>query len=244
MGIIPSRYASSRFYGKPLVDIFGKTMIQRVYEQAKKANALNDVVVATDDERIFNTVKDFGGNVVYTSTNHQSGTDRCAEVLSKINENYDVVVNIQGDEPFIAPEQIDLLCSCFTNKQTEIATLIKKIKDSNELFNPNRIKVVCNKNLQALYFSRQAIPFQLNVNPENWLNNHTYYRHIGIYAYRSNVLKEITQLPLGNLEKSESLEQLRWLENGYSIYVKETSIETPNIDTPEDLEFILKTFKP
>jgi 3-deoxy-manno-octulosonate cytidylyltransferase (CMP-KDO synthetase) len=155
-----------------------------------------------------------------------------------------VVVNIQGDEPFIAPEQIDLLCSCFNNEQTEIATLIKKIKDNSELHNPNRIKVVCNKNLQALYFSRQAIPFQANINPSNWLNNHTYFRHIGIYAYRSSTLKEITKLPIGNLEKCESLEQLRWLENGYSIYVKETSIETPNIDTPEDLAFILKNFKP
>ncbi|NUM51899.1 MAG: 3-deoxy-manno-octulosonate cytidylyltransferase [Flavobacteriales bacterium] len=240
LGVIPSRYASSRFPGKPLVDIHGKSMIQRVYEQAIKAKWLHNVVVATDDERILNAVNSFGGKAVFTSSQHQSGTDRCAEVLSNINENYDAVVNIQGDEPFIAPEQIDLLCSAFENEKTEIATLIKKIENVTDLHNPNRIKVVINNKGDALYFSRQAIPFQLNIPKEQWLNHYTYYKHIGIYAYRSQLLKSITQLPLSKLEKCESLEQLRWLENGYSICVKETMIESLNIDTPEDLALILK----
>lgn len=241
LGIIPSRYASTRFPGKPLAEIDGKTMIQRVYEQAKKASSLSEVVVATDDEKIFSHITSFGGNVVMTASSHESGTDRCAEVLNSINDNYDVIINIQGDEPYINPEQINQLCSCFDDESTDIATLIKKIDSEEELFNPNRPKVDVDKNSFAKMFSRKAIPNLPNVSKKEWLNNHNFFKHIGIYGYRVAVLKKISSLSPSPLEIKERLEQLRWLENGYKIKVATTSFEAIAIDTPEDLEKI--TFK-
>ena len=239
LGIIPSRYASSRFPGKPLVDIDGKPMIQRVYEQAKKAKALAKVIVATDDERIENCVQKFGGVCIMTSSEHQSGTDRCAEVIGQEKENYDVVINIQGDEPFVDPKMIDEVCACFEDKNTRIATLAKKITDIHQLHNPNKPKVIISETGKAIYFSRHPIPFQQGVSPEKWLEKHTYYKHIGIYAYRTAILKQLSQLDRSALEISESLEQLRWLENNYSIQVKITHLEALAIDTPEDLKKVL-----
>lgn len=235
IGIIPSRYASTRFPGKPLVDIDGKTMIRRVYEQASKATALSDVIVATDDERIFKEVKSFGGKVVMTSSNHKNGTERCAEIAASFNA--DVIINIQGDEPFIEPVQINLLADCFKDENTQIATLIKEHPLNNELRNPARIKVVVNKNMEALYFSRSVIPY---TKPE--ILNTKYYKHIGIYAYRKNALLEIVNLPESSLEKAESLEQLRWLENGYKIKCAITTHESISIDTPEDLNNVLAKY--
>jgi len=243
LGIIPARYASTRFPAKPLADMGGKSMIRRVYEQAKKSTLLSKVIVATDHEGIFNHVVAFGGEVCMTSTHHASGTDRCYEVLSKETSLFDYVINIQGDEPFIAPEQIDLLASLLDGK-TELATLIKKIDSVEQLFNPNLVKAVVNKNSEALYFSRSPIPYLRNQDQVRWVTHHSYYKHIGMYAYRHDVLKEITQLEISSLEKAESLEQLRWLENGYKIKVKETSIETMGIDTPEDLQQALKQLNP
>lgn len=239
LGIIPARYASTRFPAKPLADMGGKSMIRRVYEQAKKSKSLSKVVVATDHEEIYNHVVDFGGDVCMTSTHHASGTDRCYEVLSKEHTSFDYVINIQGDEPFIAPEQIDLLASLLDG-DTELATLIKKIDSVEQLFNPNLVKAVVNKNDEALYFSRSPIPYVRNMEQVEWVTHHHFYKHIGMYAYRNDVLEKITRLEISTLEKAESLEQLRWLENGYKIKVKETSIETMGIDTPEDLQNALK----
>mgnify|MGYP000359674904 CR=1 FL=1 len=238
LGIIPSRYASTRFPGKPLIDINGKSMIQRVYEQAKKASSLTEVVVATDDDRIFNHVNSFGGNVVMTSSSHESGTDRCAEVLEKYETQFDVILNIQGDEPFINPEQINQLAACFEDEKTDIATLIKEIKTEEELFNPNRPKVDFDKDNFAKMFSRSVIPELPNIKKEDWFKKHTFYKHIGIYGYRSDVLAQISKLPQSPLEVKERLEQLRWLENNYSIKINITNYEAVAIDTPEDLEKI------
>jgi 3-deoxy-manno-octulosonate cytidylyltransferase (CMP-KDO synthetase) len=238
IGIIPARYASTRFPAKPLVDIAGKTMIQRVYEQAKKCD-LDHVVVATDDERIASVVRSFNGEVVMTDTKHQSGTDRCAEV-SLAFPDYEIVINIQGDEPFIDPEQIALVKSCFTDKNIKLATLIKEIHNDNELFNSNIPKVVINSNQQAIYFSRHPIPYIRNAaKQEDWVNTHQFYKHIGIYGYTRSTLLEITKLTPSALELAESLEQLRWLENGYQIQTKVTGLETIAIDTPEDLQKII-----
>lgn len=238
LGIIPARYASTRFPGKPLIEIQGKSMIQRVYEQASLCESLDRVVVATDDDRIANEVKRFGGHVQHTSASHQSGTDRCAEVAVNFPE-YDIIINIQGDEPFINPGQIDLLVSCFSSPGVQLATLIKAIHTQEELINLNLPKVIINNRNQAVYFSRQTIPFQRGVEQEAWLSNHAYYKHIGIYGYSRQALLEITQLPPSSLEKAESLEQLRWIENGYTIQTAVTTLETIAIDTPEDLEKIL-----
>jgi 3-deoxy-manno-octulosonate cytidylyltransferase (CMP-KDO synthetase) len=235
LGIIPARYASTRFPGKPLVDIAGKSMIQRVYEQAKKCGHLTEVIVATDDNRIFDHVIGFGGVAVITSTDHQSGTDRCAEVALKYPE-YNIVINIQGDEPYIDPEQISKLISCFNEAGTEIATLVKKVLTNQELLNTNSPKVIINKLSEAIYFSRSPIPHIRGQEPLSWLQHFTYFKHIGIYGYRADILQQITILPVSLLEKAESLEQLRWIENGYKIKVAETEIETIAIDTPEDLE--------
>jgi 3-deoxy-manno-octulosonate cytidylyltransferase (CMP-KDO synthetase) len=239
LGIIPARYASTRFPAKPLAVMAGKSMIRRVYEQAKKSKSLSKVVVATDHEEILNHVIAFGGEVCMTSAQHASGTDRCYEVLSKENSSFDYVINIQGDEPFIAPEQIDLLASLLDGK-TELATLIKKIESVEQLLNPNLVKVVFNKDHEALYFSRSPIPYLRNMEQVEWVTHHTYFKHIGMYAYRNDVLEKITRLDISSLEKAESLEQLRWLENGYTIKVKETNIETMGIDTPDDLQNALK----
>ncbi|QEM04582.1 3-deoxy-manno-octulosonate cytidylyltransferase [Mucilaginibacter rubeus] len=235
LGIIPARYASSRFPGKPLVDIGGKTMIQRVYEQAKKCRSLSEVIVATDDDRIFNHVNGFGGVAVMTGANHQSGTDRCAEV-ARLHPGYDVIINIQGDEPFIAPEQITKLTACFNDPETQLATLIKRILTEQELHNTNSPKVVINKLSEAIYFSRATLPHIRGQEPENWLEFHTFFKHIGIYGYRADILQEVTKLPVSPLEKAESLEQLRWIDNGYRIKVAETELETHAVDVPEDLE--------
>lgn len=240
LGVIPSRFGSSRFPGKPLIDLAGKSMIQRVYEQAKKSKLLSDVMVATDDERIFNHVEKFGGKAMMTSSSHQSGTDRCAEILEKLNSDFHAVINIQGDEPFINPDQIDLLAKCFEDKNTELATLINRTEDSSLIQNPNRIKVVIDKNNQALYFSRSAIPFMKEIPTTDWAKHHPYFLHIGIYGYRSDILKSITNLPVSSLEKTESLEQLRWLENGYRIKVAKTNFESYSIDSPEDVNNVLK----
>ena len=238
IGVIPARYASTRFPGKPLIDIGGKSMIQRVFEQCLKADVLADVIVATDDERILNHVIGFGGKAMLTAATHQSGTDRCAEVLSKLQESYDAVINIQGDEPFIDPQQIKLLASAFEHSLVEIASLKKAIKSEEEIRNPNVVKVVTNANGEAIYFSRSPIPYRRN--PEA---NITYYKHVGIYGYKAQVLTKLTQLPLGVLEQAESLEQLRWLENGFKMMLKETDMETVAVDTPDDLANVEKILK-
>lgn len=235
LGIIPARYASTRFPAKPLADIAGKSMIQRVYERAMASKSLAKVVIATDHEKIYEHVKQFGGQVCMTREDHQSGTDRCYEALSLEAERFDYVINIQGDEPFIAPEQIDLLASCFSD-EVALATLIKKIDHIALLHNTNVVKAVPDKSGYALYFSREALPHQRNVPKEDWLKHGAYYKHIGIYGYRADTLAAIVKLPVSGLESAEALEQLRWLENGYRIKVKETTMESAGIDTPEDLE--------
>ena len=236
LGIIPARYGSTRFPGKPLVSINGVSMIQRVYEQALKSKSLKKVIVATDDERIAQHVLTFNGEVMMTSPQHLSGTDRCAEIILREKEKWDAVINIQGDEPFIHPEQIDLLCSCFELKDVSIASLVKQITNIDELFNHNNVKVVLNKKREAIYFSRSPIPYNRNFPEQEWLKHSTYYKHIGIYGYRSSILNEIATLAKTNLEITESLEQLRWIENGYTIHVAITKHESISIDTPEDLE--------
>ena len=242
LGIIPSRYASSRFPGKALVDINGKSMVQRVYLQALKSKTLAKTLVATDDNRIFEHVKALGGEVVMTSKDHKNGTERCLEALQKQTDKYDYVINIQGDEPFIDPDQIDLLASLLDG-QTELATLAKKIETEEEINSSNVNKVIWNKNHEALYFSRTALPYLRNVNKDLWVNQQPYYKHIGIYGYRVDVLEEISLLHPSPLELAESLEQLRWLENGYTIKIAETEIDSTGIDTPEDLEAILSKGK-
>lgn len=243
VAIIPARYASTRFPGKPLVDIGGKTMIQRVYDQVSKV--LDDVYVATDDKRIFDKVLSFGGKVIMTSDAHRSGTDRCYEAFTKLDDWFDVVINVQGDEPFIQPEQIEALKNCFADDETQIATLVKKITDKDGvevLFNPNSPKVVIDKQNNALYFSRSPIPYKRGSDEKNWMAEHDYYKHVGVYAYRSEVLSQIVQMPPSKLELAESLEQLRWLENGLKIKAGFTDVETVGIDTPEDLEKIKGMF--
>ncbi|MDX1629184.1 MAG: 3-deoxy-manno-octulosonate cytidylyltransferase, partial [Fulvivirga sp.] len=223
------------FPGKPLVDIGGKSMIQRVYDQASKCASLNKVIVATDHEKIATHVQAFGGSVSMTSDKHQSGTDRCEEILSNQNETFDYVVNIQGDEPFINPRQITELTQLLDGK-TELATLIRKIDKQETLASFHVVKVIINKNNEAIYFSRSPLPFLRNAAQNNWVAQHQYYKHIGIYGYRADILKEVTSLPVSSLEKAEALEQLRWIENGYKIVTGFTVYETIGIDTPEDLE--------
>ncbi len=236
IGIIPARYASTRFPGKPLALLDGKPVIQHVYERV--SGHLDDVLVATDDERILFAVETFGGKAVMTSPSHRSGTDRCYEAFCLNGVDYDVVVNIQGDEPFISPKQLDTLCACFSDPATQIATLVKPFQPTDDfslLANPNSPKVVFDSNMRALYFSRSVIPYLRGVEQSVWLQRHTFYKHIGIYAYRSQALRQITALPQSGLERAESLEQLRWLQNGYVIKVGITDIETIGIDTPDDL---------
>lgn len=231
LGIIPARFESSRFPGKPLIDINGKSMIRRVYEQASKSELISEVIVATDDSRIFDHVQGFGGQAIMTSEDHQNGTERCGEVIQKFDD-IDVVINIQGDEPLIKPEQLDLVISLFDDPEVNIGTLVKPLNDPEEIRNPNRIKVVLDKKKDALYFSRSPIPYEKSKG--------IFHKHIGIYAWRLYILKELLALEPTELEKIESLEQLRWLENGYKIRTAETSIETPNIDTPEDIQAVLR----
>jgi 3-deoxy-manno-octulosonate cytidylyltransferase (CMP-KDO synthetase) len=237
LGIIPARYASTRFPGKPLAILGGKTVIQRVYEQVK--GVFDRAVVATDDERIESAVKAFGGDVVMTRTDHKSGTDRCYEAAMKVGGDYDVVVNIQGDEPFIQHSQLEAVKHCFDDPDTQIATLVKPFRPEDgfvALENVNSPKVVVNLRQQAIYFSRSIIPYMRNRDKQEWLPNHSYYKHIGLYAYKTDVLRDITRLPQSSLEIAESLEQLRWIENGYVIKVAESQVETIGIDTPEDLQ--------
>lgn len=234
IGIIPARYASTRFPGKPLAMLGGKTVIQRVYEAT--LSTLDATYVATDDERIYNKVLEFGGQAVMTSPNHQSGTDRIKEALTLIGGNYDIIVNIQGDEPFVKPHQITTLCECFTDEKTQIATLCIPFKNMDEVKKPNSPKIIADKQGFAIYFSRSVIPFIRGKEMNEWLNQYPFMKHLGMYAYRPNVLCEITSLPQSALELAESLEQLRWIENGYKIKIGKTDIETIGIDTPEDLD--------
>ncbi len=237
IGIIPARYASSRFPGKPLADICGMSMIERVYRQASKE--LDDVYVATDDMRIADAVRDFGGRVVMTSADHRSGTDRCYEAYCNVGSDADVVINIQGDEPFIDPAQIAELKKCFDFPDTKIATLVRKFDPElgwDALFDPNRPKVTFDSKMNALYFSRSIIPYVRNHQWEEWIHSAEFYTHVGMYAYTAATLSEITKLPQSSLELAESLEQLRWLQNGYKIRVGVTASPTIGIDTPEDLE--------
>lgn len=238
LGIIPARYASTRFPGKPLALIDGKAMIQHVYEGVKKISVLSDIVVATDDMRIANCVKTFGGKVAMTKETHRSGTDRCGEVLEQYQnegKEYDVVINIQGDEPNVEHSQIETLVKSFEDTDVQIATLKKQIFLKDELFSPNVVKVVCEKNGEAIYFSRFAVPYMRGIEEKEWLQKQKYYKHIGVYAYRCDVLKKLVELKQTELEIAESLEQLRWIENGFKIRVEETTIENIAIDTPEDL---------
>ena len=234
VGIIPARYASTRFPGKPLAVIKGKTMIRRVCEQAWKSK-LDAVVVATDDVRIADEVMSFGGQYVLTDPNHRSGTDRCREALDLLESQYDAIVNIQGDEPFIDPKQINLLVDLVSREDTQLASLAKRIEDEEDLFSPNAVKVVMDKDGKALYFSRNPIPFMRNLELAEWLKEGVFYQHIGIYAYKAETLRQVAQMQPSPLELSESLEQLRWLENGLSIHMAITASENVSIDTPEDL---------
>ena len=236
IAINPARYASTRFPGKPLALLGGKPVIQRVYEQVSAV--VEDAVVAPDDERIFAAVEAFGGRVVMTSTEHRSGTDRCYEAYQKLGKAYDVVINVQGDEPFIAHSQLRAIMSCFDDEHTQIATLVKPFAEEDgieALENPNSPKVVVDAASKAIYFSRSVIPYLRGVERTEWLKHHTFYKHIGMYAFRSEALREVTALPQSSLEKAESLEQLRWIENGYKIGVGISDVETVGIDTPEDL---------
>lgn len=241
IGIIPARWSSSRFPGKPLVKIGDKTMIQRVYEQSKKA--IDVVLVATDDQRIVDEVKRFNGQVVMTGDFHKSGTDRCAEAIKLFEDQtgfkFDIIVNIQGDEPFIQPEQILQVVNCFKEEDTQIATLIKKISNNKDLNNPNNPKVVLNKNNEAIYFSRSTIPYIVNSDISEWLLKFNFFEHLGLYAYKKEVLEKITRLEPSLLEIAESLEQNRWIEHGYKIKVAETGFENISIDTEEDLKAIM-----
>lgn len=244
IGIIPARYGSTRFPGKPMVMIGEKTMIQRVYEQAKKV--LGTVLVATDDNRIEKHVLNFGGEVVMTSEKHQSGTDRCSEAIEKYifqkSKQFDVIINIQGDEPFIKPELLIELIKCFQDKGTDIATIIKKVNNEDEVFTENTAKVLLNINNKAIYFSRSPIPYVRQVEKKEWHKVHDFYKHIGVYAYRYDVLKKITKLEMSSLEKAEKLEQNRWIENGYTISTIITEHESIAIDTPEDLKRVVSKY--
>ena len=232
--IIPARYASTRFPGKPLAVLGGKTVIQRVYEQV--GSVLSEVYVATDDERIFSCVESFGGKAVMTRADHQSGTDRIQEAMEKTATQADVIINVQGDEPFIQPSQIKMLMQLFDDPSTQIGTLGKRFESIEAVENPNSPKIVTDQRGFALYFSRSVIPFIRGKAHEDWLGEYPFLKHLGVYAYRREVLAEVTLLPQSSLEKAESLEQLRWLQNGYRIRVGLTDVETVGIDTPEDLQ--------
>lgn len=234
IGIIPARYASTRFPGKPLALLGGKPVIQHVYE--KVAAVLEAAYVATDDERIYDVVKSFGGQVVITRTDHKSGTDRIEEAIEKIGGEWDVVVNVQGDEPFVAKSQLDTICHCFDDPTTQIATLGKPFESMEAVQNPNSPKIVVDNMGFAMYFSRSVIPYVRGKEKSSWLTHYPFLKHLGIYAYRKDVLRQVTQLPQSSLEIAESLEQLRWLQNGFKIKVGTTDVETVGIDTPQDLE--------
>lgn len=237
LAIIPSRYGSTRFPGKPLIQIDGKTMIERVYERSLLA--FSHVCVATDDQRIFDEVIRFGGDVVMTSSSHKSGTDRCFEAMKIVegrdNVRFDIIVNVQGDEPFISPEQLLELIDCFNDSGTKIATLVKRFSSEEDIFNTNSPKVVISKDYYALYFSRNAIPFQRGADLKEWSGNIPYYKHIGLYAFTREALNTVTKMEQTTLERAEQLEQLRWLENGLKIKVAVTQYSSYSIDTPDDI---------
>lgn len=239
-GIIPARYGSTRFPGKSLLDIRGKSMIRRVFEEASKSTALATLVVATDDERIFNHVHDFGGRAVMTGKNHASGTDRCLEALHLLGGDHQYVINIQGDEPFINPDQIDELAAVLADGSVELATQMIPVHSHEELFDMGEVKIVLNDKMEALYFSRMVIPYIKGVEQELWHEHHAYYRHVGMYAYRRDILEQITRLPVSSLEQAESLEQLRWLEHGYKVKCAVTRYESHCIDTPADVEKVMR----
>jgi len=232
--IIPARYASTRFPGKPLAVLGGKTVIQRVYEQVSKV--LGEVYVATDDERIYQCVESFGGKAVMTRPDHQSGTDRIQEAVEKTVTQADIIINVQGDEPFVQPSQIKTLMQLFDDPSTQIGTLGKPFESIEAVENPNSPKIVTDNRGFALYFSRSVIPFIRGKERQDWFGEYPFLKHLGVYAYRREVLAEVTKLPQSSLEKAESLEQLRWLQNGYRIRVGLTDVETVGIDTPEDLQ--------
>jgi 3-deoxy-manno-octulosonate cytidylyltransferase (CMP-KDO synthetase) len=242
LGVIPARYASTRFPGKPLADILGKSMVQRVYEQSMKCNKLSAVIVATDDERIYNHVLSFGGQAVITRENHPSGTDRCQEVMEKCDHAFDYIINIQGDEPFIDPSQIELLANLLDG-ETELATLMIPVDNHDVLFDTGEVKIVLNHKQEALYFSREVIPHIKGVDKKDWHKHFNYFRHAGMYAYRKDVLKSIALLEVSSLEKAESLEQLRWLENGFKIRCAVTQFDSHCIDHPNDIEKVLRLMK-
>jgi 3-deoxy-manno-octulosonate cytidylyltransferase (CMP-KDO synthetase) len=235
LAVIPARYASTRFPGKPLALIAGRPMIQWVWEGVSRISVISDAVVATDDTRIFDTVLGFGGRAMMTASTHRSGTDRCGEVLDRMDSDADVIVNVQGDEPRVEHTQIELLASCFDDPSVQIATLKKEITSADDLFSPNVVKVVDDLKGNAIYFSRNPIPFVRGAANDEWLQHHKFYKHIGIYAFRREVLQQVVRLPQSQLETCESLEQLRWIENGYRIAVRETDAENIGVDTPEDL---------
>jgi len=241
LGIIPARFASTRFPAKALVDIAGKPMVQRVYEQAVKSKKLEKVVVATDHAKIKEVVESFAGEVVMTSDQHPTGTDRCFEALQFQSADYDYAINIQGDEPFIQPESIDELAGLLDG-YAQLATLVTPFKSSEQLFNPSLMKVIFDKYKNAIYFSREVVPHLRGVEKTLWAEKHTYYKHVCMYAYRADILAEITQLGQSDLEKAESLEQLRWIENGYKIKIGITNKESMSIDTPEDLQRALRAY--
>lgn len=238
IGIIPARYASTRFPGKPLAEIKGKSMLQRVYEQTVRSHLLDEVIIATDDERINTHARSFGGIVVMTRPDHPSGTDRCFEAYQLNGKKHDYVINVQGDEPFLDPQQINSLAE-ICDGRTEIATQMIKCSSHEVLFDQGEVKIVLNTAKEALYFSRNVIPFIKNKDEKEWHRHFDYYRHVGMYAYRTDILEKITQLKPSALEKAESLEQLRWLEHGYRIKCAETSFDSHCIDTPEDIEKVL-----
>jgi len=241
-GIIPARYASSRFPGKPLADIGGKSMIRRVYEQVSGSKSLDTIVVATDDERIASHVEAFGGKAVMTGTHHPSGTDRCFDALQQLGPSYKYVINIQGDEPFIDPAQIDELAAVLADGTTEIATQMIPVANHEELFDRGEVKIVLNTQMEALYFSRMVIPFIKGIDEEEWHLHHKYFRHVGMYAYRTDILERLTELSVSSLEQAESLEQLRWLENGYKIKCVPTTYDSHCVDSPADIEKVIKRF--
>jgi len=239
-GIIPARYSSARYPGKSLTHILGKSMIQRVYEQSLRSKGLDTLVVATDDERIFNHVASFGGNVLMTAAHHANGTDRCWDALQQLGPEYQYVINIQGDEPFIDPQQIDELAAVLHEGTTELATQMIAVKTYEELFDMGEVKIVLNDNMEALYFSRMPIPYVKGVAESDWHKHFTYYRHVGMYAYRRDVLGQISKIPVSTLEQAESLEQLRWLQHGFRIKCVTTSFESHCVDTPEDIDKVLR----
>lgn len=243
LGIIPARYGSSRFPGKPLELILGKSMIQRVYEQATQATQLSEVYVATDDERIQAHVHSFGGKCVMTLPTHTTGTERCHEAVEQVSDHSEAVINIQGDEPFINPQQIDELITVLKRPEVQIATLVKRIEDEEVLLNSNKVKVVLDRNNKALYFSRSPIPFYRDGIITEWLAKHDYYKHIGLYGYKSQTLREIVHLEPSALEQAESLEQLRWIESGINVHCGITRYESPSVDTPSDLKEIELAYK-